>query len=467
MKNLVKPLLITSSLLFSMNCWAADKKLSEVVKSKTQPKGVIESVGDKGKLDRPLFITSLEKGATVTTSPYIGLRSAYDASDLTVNLPSMNEDLVLLQQRKDLEDHAVAEGLSYGDKPIVMLSGMITGQGVTGDGYSNTGNSDININNIEIDVNPIMGTWASGFIALNYDNSRPNSTSGNVGRSTDSRVFVSRGFLTIGNLNESPFYFSLGQMYLQFGRYANSMVTSPLTQSLARSLQRSALMGYSNGNLYGEVYAYGGDTYTHNSRTINEGGLNVGYQNDLGELHYNMGTGFISTMADAQGAINNSNTTSNQFAGFGSTTSTEQLKHRVPGVDLHSELTYGDYGFNAEYISAIRSYDSSNMSFNGAGATPKAMYLEGDYNVTIHNKPTTFALTYGRTWQALAYNLPEQSIAAVASASFWKDTIESIEFRHDINYGAGTTANGNGGTSVMTPDGPSRNSVTAQVGVYF
>lgn len=62
-------------------------------------------------------------GSTVTTSPFLGLRSAFDASDLIVNLPTMNEDLRFLKEKVLVEKKLNCYGLRLPDRPIIELGG--------------------------------------------------------------------------------------------------------------------------------------------------------------------------------------------------------------------------------------------------------------------------------------------------------------------------------------------------------
>ena len=419
------------------------------------------------------FIDALRKNVSVITSPYLGLRSSYDASDLIVNLPSMNEDLVLLLQRQDMQNRANAQGLPFGTRPLLMLSGDILPQLVFGNNYQGQGFSQATLSGAEIAIQAISSSWASGFLALDYDSTAPTAYGQNISTVNNSRLYVSRGFVTIGNLNKFPGYLTAGQMYAPFGNYGNSLITTPLTQAIGRSLIRAFLLGYAKEGAYAQAYLYNGETYFSGSNSIDEGGLNVGYKNSTNDWKYDFGAGVISNMADSQGAQNNGIGSTN-FQGFGGPNGSEQIQHRVPGMNLHTEIRYKNWNLNAEYIGATDSYSPLDMTFNGKGASPKATHLELDYNQHLFKRPWTFALAYDHSWQALAYNLPEDSYFAVASVSIWKDTIESIEFRHDENYAGPTTGNGSltantGGTAfpAITVPGSSRNTVTMQLGLYF
>ncbi len=420
--------------------------------------------------DEAQFLNALRDRVSIITSPYLGLRSSYNASDLLVNLPSMNEDLVLLQQRQTMETEALRMGLPFGDRPLIMLSGDLLPQLILGNDYQKKSVSEVTLSGAELDLHIVSGSWAAGFLALNYDNSTPTATGLNQSAVNNSRIYVSRGFVTVGNLNAAPIYLTAGQLYAPFGSYANSLVTTPLTQAVGRELVRAATLGYSADGLYAETYMYNGDTYIKNRNTLNEGGVNAGYKNSYNGWKYDFGAGYTSNMADAQGAQSNAlSAASGNFQGFGGPNGSEQINSRVPGANLHTEIGYGDWNVNAEYVGAIKAYSNQDMVFNGQGAKPQATHVELDYSRMLFNRPWTFVLAYDHSWQALAYNIPEQSYFAVMSVSIWRDTIESIEFRHDINYSSSNVANANisGGYTPITPAGPERNTVTIQLGLYF
>ncbi len=78
------------------------------------------------------------EGVTVITSPLMGLRTAFDASDLLEAKSTMNEDLSLLEQKRYLQNMLVRHGYSLGDRPIVVLSGGLEGQTLAAGGYWRT-----------------------------------------------------------------------------------------------------------------------------------------------------------------------------------------------------------------------------------------------------------------------------------------------------------------------------------------
>lgn len=416
----------------------------------------------------------------VSTGPYIGVPWVYSGGDLVINSPTINEDVALLNIRKHIREKLDALGRGETeDHAHLLLSGIVEGEAM----YRHPGNgstsSDIDLTSAGLDAY-ILGpnTWTSGLISFAYDNSIGSSTNSfnSNARAESSRVFISKAFIVIGNFSKSPIYGTVGQMYVPFGTYSSSMVSSPLTKALGRVKARALLVGYqqqAQQALYGSAFIFKGDSYVGSTSRINNGGINVGYRYVVNGIRGDIGGGLLANIADSQGLQNNGNSTSGPFfAGFGATNNfgNEQIAHRVPAADLRAILSIGDHiDVLAEYISALNSFSKNDLLMNTHGAKPRALNTEVAYTFTVYAKPTSAALGYGLTTDALALGLPAKRYLLVFNTSVWKDTLQSLEFRHDINYSAGSTATGTGSsvTQVITGSGRSDNAVTAQFDLYF
>ena len=271
------------------------------------------------------------------------------------------------------------------------------------------------------------------------------------------------------------------------------MLTAPLTLSLGRTEIRSALIGYYKNGLYAEIYGYRGNRTTGVDNLFREGGANIGYNTlNFKNGQIDIGIGAITNMADSQGmqnnglspnltiiTLNNGTVLSvpTQFAGFGNTPNGNALAHNVIGADVHFEGSYKNLSLIAEFIGATQNFSPADMTFNGGTARPQAMHVEAEYSLTILDRALTFGLVFGKTWQAFALNLPEQSYAFIISTALWKNTMLGIEYRHDINYPSGTTATGTTAGTTLTnqaatlpvpiANGRQRNMITLQLGAYF
>lgn len=416
-------------------------------------------------------------GIPIMASPYLGVRSKFDGSDLISSMPVINEDLRLLTQEQKLRAVYTNLDLPIPDHSIIDLSGEIQGIALYQRPFAGAKTSDINVSDAELDTAVIFNRWVSGFMTVNFDNTPPA-----IGpRFVNSRFFMDRGFLTIGDLDCSPFYGSVGQLYVPFGQYTSSMISSPLTQSLGRTQERAVVVGYdqTTGTYDGlnvSMYAFRGDSRNPQANPvfivgkINNGGINVDYSINNHKWNGDLDVGYIANIADSQ----NMQLVPGQlgsFTGFGGPlpplgTSAESLVHRVPAVDVHGNVGVGNWNLIAEYILTTTNFSSANMTFNNHSAKPRAFHTELGYSLPF-TQPTNINIGYDQTTDALALLLPQKRYIAALNTSFWRSTIESLEYRHDINYSASSRATGQNTIVVPLGLGHSSDTLSLQMTAYF
>lgn len=423
-------------------------------------------------VDKPAYVG----GFPVTTSPYIGIQSEFNASDLIINLPFLNEDLNLLTQRKKMEQVYESLGLPYPEHPFLEVSGIIQAYGYESRPWTGPKVSDIDLNLAEIDFAAMINPWTTGLLALRYDNTPPDSGP----RVANSRVFINRGYVTLGNLEKFPIYGSIGQYYVPFGQYNTNMITDPTTKLLARTLERAVTLGYDAAfcehqsfNL--SLYTFKGDASTDRggANQLNQWGTNADYNITRDGWNGNIGAGYIYDIADSVG-LQGTNISPGDlksfiptgFPGFGGP-GLETLINPVDAYDIHGNLGVGNWGLTAEWISAMRSFNVANLSFDGHGSRPTAFNTELNYNFNMWDRPSGIAVGYGTSSDALAILLPYRRVSATLNTSIWRDTIESLEWRHDINYSSSSTASGQGIPVQQSGVGHSSDCLTAQIAAFF
>ncbi len=165
---------------------------------------------------------------------------------------------------------------------------------------------------------------------------------------------------------------------------------------------------------------------------------------------------------------------SSVFGGFGNNLGpgSNFLDRRVPGVDINAKFAYKSWFFAAEYVTAATRFHPNDLLFNDHGALPSALNAEAAYSFHAGRFPMSVAFGYGFTDEAYALNLPRHRVIATMNASFIRDTIQSIEVRHEWAYKSGTTGAGRvSSTQIapvsMAPAGRNSTTITGQVGVYF
>lgn len=397
-------------------------------------------------------------GPAVVTSPALGVRrSLDDASDLMVKWSSMNEDLVILKTRQKMDNYAIENGIQIPERPVIALSGYVEGQLAH---KSNDKKYDIDLSGAELDIIGEAAPWATGTMISTYD-SAASPDGKNI---SNSKLRIDRAFLTIGQLNKFPVYLTIGQIFAPFGSYSSHMINDPSTKVLGRTKDRMIILGYSQGGFSAQAYGFSGDTHVGPKKnTFDHAGFNADYGYSKDKFQVKVGASIIGNLAESD------DMQKNVFASKDSKDTSENITSRVCGLDGRIKLGYAPFALFAEYVGAAKRFDYNDLGFNGVGAKPQAINIEGSVEFEIKGKPNNFAVGYGQTWQALALNLPRNTFFAEYDIAIFKNAIIGIEYKHDINYGAKDKGSSNALKQSEVPviGGRHSNTVTASLGVYF
>jgi outer membrane murein-binding lipoprotein Lpp len=420
----------------------------------------------------------------VSIGPYVNVPIQFSGNQLIVNDPKINTDVALLKLRKAAHEGMVARGIHTEEDTHhshLILSGILETQaqyiqygqqgGNLGSG-NNGSSSNVDLDAAELDAFLLTPSpWVSGFMSFSYDNGTdPIETNSRV---LNSRVFLNNAFIILGDFTRSPFYGTVGQMYVPFGTYSSVFVSSPLTKTLARTKARAILAGYQGQEknaFYTALYAFKGDSHASATSRINNGGINLGYKfnSPCPDINGDIGMGWIANIADSVGMQNTNNQPLfNGFAGpvpYGN----EKIVHRVPALNFRGILTINDkINLIGEYVGVTTPFNPNDLSFRASSASPWAFNTEASYTFTVFDKPSSVGIGYSQAHEALAINLPEKRMGVVLNTSIWHNTIQSIEFRHDINYSASSTSTGSNVTPMSTGLGTSDNVVTVNFDLFF
>ncbi len=410
-------------------------------------------------------------GTSVVTGPFTNTPNYFDGHELVINSPSINQDVRLLQLRQ--EERAIRKevGLPPIERPHLILSGALEALGQYAQPYTGGYTSDLNLATAKMDFFAEVNSWVSGFMSFQFED-LPNGVSAN--RIDNNRIVLDQGFVTLGDLQKTPFYLSAGQLYVPFGAYSSSMISSPLTKFIGKTKARALTVGYHPASyMLPYVSAFVFHSASHNADDhINGYGLNAAYRFKLkkaasGEL----GVSWINNLADALGFQDNG-LGSGYFQGFALNSSTENISNKVPGFDVHANFAIGPVIFVTEYVQALSNFSRSDLTFDGHGAKVSAVNAEATYSFHMFNRPASFTLNYGQSGQALGLDIPERRFGGAYQIAIARDTLLTFEYLHNINYGKGDTSMGTDGSGMLPAYvaddlGRSSNTYSVRLGMYF
>jgi len=374
--------------------------------------------------------------------PYLNKDRLFDGSELLVNVSTNREDDRLLLQQYQLAQDCEKLGIPFPGYPRLVISGKLEAMYNFAQNYSGPNTNKLWFDAAELDLNLQATSWVNVYASIDYDPSR-----------TSHQVFMNRAFMTIGNLEKSPVYLTVGRMYVPFGRYASNMVTEPYTQDIGRTRADAVEIGYQQKGknaLHAEVYTYEGHTrfQPFGGKYSTQYGADAGYQYNLGDVSGEFGASYISNLADSNGI---QGTIFNNAATFQS--------QNIPAVDVYGSIAYKQFNLLGEYITALKRFDPKAFAYESQGAKPSGFNTELSYNFKSFNHPSSIAVGYSRTNQAVAMGLPKNSYRVVYNINIWKNTNLALEFRHDVNYSV----------QEGSPYGAhqSSNAITAQFDFFF
>ena len=217
------------------------------------------------------------------------------------------------------------------------------------------------------------------------------------------------------------------------------------------------MMMQTTNAFYASAYIFRGDSHAASVAKVNNGGINLGVKFDFGFVSGNIGGGVIGNLTDSGGMQLGTG-----FQYF------EQIDHRVPAYDIRATLSLGHHlDLIGEFITASTQYNIQDMSYNNHGATPSALDLEAAFTFDVCTKPSSIGIGYAKSNETLAMGIPLTRTSLVFNTSWWRNTLQSLEFRHDRQYAASDVATSAGNTPVTPQQGKSDNAVTAQFDYYF
>ncbi|MEA2068029.1 MAG: LbtU family siderophore porin, partial [Verrucomicrobiota bacterium] len=270
--------------------------------------------------------------------------------------------------------------------------------------------SDILLATAAFDVEASMNEWLIGHIGLLWEQ---------YSREDDN---LDEAYIALGASESLPFYLVAGRFYQPVGNFESVFISDPLTLELAEMNQVSAMVGYENPWLDLNAGAFRGDV---------KEGVAAGGDSTIDDFYASLSLAPVEQLqlgiywlSDLMESYNMSR--------VGEEISGLVGYEKSGGAGAFVNLYLGIFTFNAEYVSALQSYDLPDGSY-----VPAAFNLEGSVqvheNVTVGLKfeaSNDLYATYDAAALAFGEKLPGQSYGAVVAYQFHENASVAAEYLH-------------------------------------
>ncbi|HIJ84939.1 MAG: hypothetical protein HW380_1233 [Magnetococcales bacterium] len=303
--------------------------------------------------------------------------------------------------------------------------------------------SDVTVATAELAAEAKINNWAKGKVVLLHEEA-----------GADKEIDVDEATITIANPEVTPAFLSGGLMTLPFGSYETFMVSDPLTLDLGETTETALRLGFEHSHYSGSVFAFNGEAEKTGTNSHLRGvGANLAYNRDYDIAKVHVGSDIISALDDSNGITDSP------------VDETTMQKH-LPGLSLHTRIGVGPVTALAEYVGALKRFDSSEMLWNTRGARPWAFNSELGYAWDLMGHQGTVAAGYQQTAEAGGLMLPKRRFRGGVNWSVFEDTELAFEWAHDRDYNAEDSSSVEGGLTRMGT-GEKSNSATLQLAVGF
>ena len=207
----------------------------------------------------------------------------------------------------------------------------------------------------------------------------------------ESGASIKDATLILGDLDKTPFYGSIGQEYIHFGDFiADSVYTNPLTYTYFKpsSLNEVSFGGYFNDSFQIKFETFQGEKTNSNSdldpvqqKYSGQFAVYSNYIIPLKNITWNISAGFLNDIRNTQSGL----------------TDLEAVNGgKLPGIDISSLLSFGNWSFGAEYDQLLKNAKDSGNAYV-SDKKPAAMHFQGDYTINW-KKPINIFASYSRTF---------------------------------------------------------------------
>ncbi|MES0327287.1 MAG: LbtU family siderophore porin [Gammaproteobacteria bacterium] len=243
-------------------------------------------------------------------------------------------------------------------------------------------------------------------------------------------------------------YLNAGRMYVPFGNFESNMISDPLTLEIAETQEAAVQVGFETHGFQASVYAFNGeaDQTGVDKDVIDDFGISLSFAMKFGSFELDLGADYINNMAETD--------TFQEVIIAGPVV----VQEHTAGIAAHAIINVGAFTLIAEHVTASDDFNTIDLQFNGAKASPSASNIEIAYTMGIGGQDVTVAVAQQSTADidVAGIGLPESRSMLSVSTTVANDVGLKIEFSNASDY---ETADGGSGES--------GGMLTAQLAVEF
>lgn len=221
-----------------------------------------------------------------------------------------------------------------------------------------------------------------------------------------------------------PFVMRIGKTWVNFGRYKNDLIYKPMTKALGQTNEYAVELGYDQ-QYYGLLSLFPAHRKVKDSSMPFYYSLNAGMHQKSEILRYDVGASYLYSLTESQLMQYNKG-----FGGYWN----QPIYHHVPGGALYANVHYRPWHAYATYVTALRSFNTMDMSYQNKGAQPAAASLQVGYDFNFHHVPMEGLILYDASFQALALQLPKRRVGMGLNIYPNKSLDIQFEYFRDKSY---------------------------------
>ncbi|MDH5710976.1 MAG: LbtU family siderophore porin [Gammaproteobacteria bacterium] len=345
-------------------------------------------------------------------------------------------------------------------EPTLEVSGAIEVEMNSGkDQTASTKGSDIALATVEIGFDAQINENVTGHILVLHeddDTDPPVIDEGFITISSGVDPSASPGHHRPGSPREISaeddmyIYLTAGRMYVPFGNFESHMISDPLTLELGETQEAAIRVGFATGGLHASIYAFNGnsdqvdtDPTVADNDVVDDFGISIGYSMKTGSMELALGFDYINNMAETDGLE-------------GALLAGPTIQEHTAGMAVHAIINMDALTVIFEHVAAMDDFNTVDLQFNGAKASPSATNIEAAYSMKMGERDYTFAIAHQSTGDIDGSALPESRNMFSVSTTVANDVAFAVELSNASDYE--TTDGGTGESGSM---------ITAQLAVEF